>query len=197
MADLQEALRQLKKAPGFTTTAVITLALGIGATTAIFTLVHQVMLKSLPVVKPEERPPIPRFIRKFAVPIILGWIALIALLSMIVPDLDEVGKMRSVSMAPDDAQSVIATKRMGAIFNEYKSNSSVMIVLEGQKPLGADAHHFYNTLIGKLRQDIKHVQHVQDFWGDPLTAAGSQSTDNKAALVQVYLAGDQGEHSVG
>jgi putative ABC transport system permease protein len=54
MADVQEALRQLKKAPGFTTTAVITLALGIGATTAIFTLVHQVMLKSLPVTRPEE-----------------------------------------------------------------------------------------------------------------------------------------------
>ena len=54
MADIQEAFRQLKKAPGFTTTAVITLALGIGATTAIFTLVHQVMLKSLPVTKPEE-----------------------------------------------------------------------------------------------------------------------------------------------
>lgn len=54
LADLREALRQLRKAPGFTATAVITLALGIGATTAIFTLVHQVMLKSLPVVKPEE-----------------------------------------------------------------------------------------------------------------------------------------------
>jgi len=54
MADLQEALRQFRKVPGFTATAVITLALGIGATTAIFTLVHQVMLKSLPVAKPEE-----------------------------------------------------------------------------------------------------------------------------------------------
>jgi predicted permease len=54
MSDLKEALRRLRKAPGFTTTAVITLALGIGATTAIFTLVHQVMLKSLPVTKPEE-----------------------------------------------------------------------------------------------------------------------------------------------
>ncbi len=54
MADLRQALRQLWKAPGFTATAVITLALGIGATTAIFTLVHQVMLKSLPVTKPEE-----------------------------------------------------------------------------------------------------------------------------------------------
>jgi len=54
LADLRDALRQLRKAPGFTITAVITLALGIGATTAIFTLVHQVMLKSLPVTKPEE-----------------------------------------------------------------------------------------------------------------------------------------------
>ena len=54
LADLRDALRQLRKAPGFTTTVVITLALGIGATTAIFTLVHQVMLKSLPVTKPEE-----------------------------------------------------------------------------------------------------------------------------------------------
>jgi putative ABC transport system permease protein len=54
LADLRDALRQLRKAPGFTATAVITLALGIGATTAIFTLVHQVMLKSLPVSKPEE-----------------------------------------------------------------------------------------------------------------------------------------------
>jgi hypothetical protein len=54
LAELREALRQLRKAPGITTTAVITLALGIGATTAIFTLVHQVMLKSLPVTKPDE-----------------------------------------------------------------------------------------------------------------------------------------------
>ena len=54
LADLREALRRLRKAPGVTTTAVVTLTLGIGATTAIFTLVHQVMLKSLPVTKPEE-----------------------------------------------------------------------------------------------------------------------------------------------
>jgi putative ABC transport system permease protein len=54
LIDLREALRQLRKNPGVTTTAVITLTLGIGATTAIFTLVHQVMLKSLPVTKPDE-----------------------------------------------------------------------------------------------------------------------------------------------
>jgi predicted permease len=54
LQDLRDALRQLKTAPGFAATAIVTLALGIGATTAIFTLVHQVMLKSLPVTRPEE-----------------------------------------------------------------------------------------------------------------------------------------------
>ncbi len=48
------ALRQFRKAPGFTATAALTLALGIGATTAIFTLIHAVLLKSLPVAKPEQ-----------------------------------------------------------------------------------------------------------------------------------------------
>jgi predicted permease len=52
--DLKQALRQLRRSPGFTATVVITLALGIGATTAIFTLVQQVMLKSLPATKPDE-----------------------------------------------------------------------------------------------------------------------------------------------
>ncbi len=52
--DIRYALRQFAHAPGFTATAVMTLALGIGATTAIFTLVHAVLLKSLPVAKPGE-----------------------------------------------------------------------------------------------------------------------------------------------
>ena len=52
--DVRYALRRLRKTPAFTLTAVFTLALGIGATTAIFTLVHAVMLKSLPVAKPEQ-----------------------------------------------------------------------------------------------------------------------------------------------
>ncbi len=54
LTDLRVALRQLAKSPGFALTAVLTLALGTGATTAIFTLVHAVLLKSLPVTKPEE-----------------------------------------------------------------------------------------------------------------------------------------------
>jgi predicted permease len=52
--DIRYALRQFLKTPGFTITAILTLALGIGATTAIFTLIHAVLLKSLPVAKPSE-----------------------------------------------------------------------------------------------------------------------------------------------
>src|SRR6266403_6187565 len=52
--DLQLALRRLQIAPAFTIATVLTLALGIGATTSIFTLVHAVLLKSLPVAHPGE-----------------------------------------------------------------------------------------------------------------------------------------------
>lgn len=52
--DTRYALRRLRKAPEFTLATVLTLALGIGATTAIFTLAHAVLLKSLPVAKPGE-----------------------------------------------------------------------------------------------------------------------------------------------
>jgi RND superfamily putative drug exporter len=82
---------------------------------------------------------------------------------------------------------------MGKVFQEFDSDSLAMIVLEGDKPLGRDAHVFYDNLLHKLAKDSQHVEHIQDFWGDTLTAAGVQSSDAKAAYVQVYLAGNQGQ----
>jgi len=146
-----------------------------------------------PPVRHDERPFLPRVIRTFALPIIIGWLALIAVLNTVVPQIDEVGRMRAVSMAPEEAPSIIAMKRVGEVFEEFDSNSSVMILLEGDEPLGDEAHAFYDRMVDELEADTKHVQSVQDFWSDPLTAPGSQSNDGLAAYVQVYLAGNQGE----
>ncbi|MCW2563824.1 MAG: Transport protein, partial [Mycobacterium sp.] len=140
-----------------------------------------------------HRNPIAKWIRRLAVPIIIGWIALIVVLSMTVPTLEKVGEMQAVSMSPKDAPSVAAMMRVGKDFQEFDSDSSAMIVLEGQQPLGPETHKFYDDMIAKLRADKKHVQHIQDFWGDPLTSAGAQSEDGKATYVQVYLAGNMGE----
>src|ERR1700744_6660526 len=54
MQDVRFALRQLRKSPGFTLTVVVTLALGIGANAAVFTLFDQALLRMLPVEKPKE-----------------------------------------------------------------------------------------------------------------------------------------------
>ena len=99
---------------------------------------------------PAEQPRgtgVARWIRRFAVPIIVGWIALIAVLNVAVPQLEVVGQMRSVSMSPKEAPSVIAMMRVGKVFEEFDSDSSAMIVLEGDHRLGADAHRFYDDMV--------------------------------------------------
>ena len=137
-------------------------------------------------------PLIPHMIRWFAVPIILAWVFVTVLVNVIVPRLEVVGEAHSAPMAPTDAPSMKAMMRLGHNFKEFDSNSTVMIVLEGQQPLGDDAHRYYDNLIQQLRQDPKHIQHIQDFWGDRLTAAGAQSADAKASYVMLNLAGNQG-----
>jgi RND superfamily putative drug exporter len=137
-------------------------------------------------------PLIPHMIRWFAVPIILAWVFVTVLVNVIVPRLEVVGEQHSAPMTPVDAPSMKAMMRLGHNFREFDSNSTVMIVLEGQQPLGDDAHRYYDNLIRQLRQDPKHIQHIQDFWGDRLTAAGAQSADAKGAYVMLNLAGNQG-----
>ncbi|MUM21709.1 RND family transporter [Mycobacterium sp. CBMA271] len=141
-----------------------------------------------------DRPPfIAGLIRRLSVPIIVGWLAIIAVVTFAVPSLEQVGRESSVPLVPQKAPSFLAMQRMGEVFEESNSNSVAMIVLEGQQPLSDNAHLYYDDLIRQLRADTAHVQHVQDYWSDPLTASGVQSADDKSVYFQVNLAGDQGQ----
>ena len=139
-----------------------------------------------------HRPVIPHFVRIFAIPIILGWVAVTVIVNVAVPKLEVVGEAHSAPMAPLDAPSMKAMMRMGHNFHEFDSNSTVMVVVEGQQPLGEAAHRYYDDIVRKLRKDTAHVEHIQDFWGDRFTAAGAQSADAKGSYVQVNIAGNQG-----
>src|SRR4051812_7121212 len=132
-------------------------------------------------------------IRWLCVPIVLFWLAVAALSNVLVPQLEVVGAEHNVALSSPDSPSLQGFQRIGKVFHEFDSDSAAMVVLEGDQPLGAEAHRYYDDLLKRFEADTKHVQHVQDFWGDPLTAAGSQSPDGKAAYVQVFLSGNQGE----
>ncbi len=142
--------------------------------------------------KHAKRPFLAHTIRVLAVPIILFWVFVTVLVNTIAPRLEVVGEAHAAPMAPKDAPSMKAMMLMGHNFKEFNSNSTVMIVVEGQQKLGDDAHRYYDSIIHKLQQDPQHIQHIQDFWGDPFTAAGAQSADAKGAYVMLNLAGDQG-----
>lgn len=131
-----------------------------------------------------------RAIRRFPLPIIVFWVALTAIVNTVAPQLTEVADTHSVSFSPPDGPASVAMKRIGKDFRQFDSDTTAMVVLEGSDKLGDDAHRFYDLLVAKLAADTTHVEHVENFWADALTAAGSQSTDGKAANVQLFLAGD-------
>ncbi len=133
-----------------------------------------------------------RFIHRAPLLVVVAWLALTVVFNVIVPQLEEVGKANSVSLAAKDAQSYKAIKRQGKNFEQFDSDSMVMVLLTGDDPLGDDAREYYRGLVEQFKQDHDHVEYVQDFWGDRITAGGAQSEDDKAAYVQLNLAGDQG-----
>ena len=134
-----------------------------------------------------------RATHRLALPIVLLWLGVAVVTNIVSPQLEIVGAERSVSLNAADSPSIMAMRHIGQVFDEYDSDSAAMIVLESDEPLGDEAHRYYDGLIRRLQADTRHVEHIQDFWGDPLTAGGSQSKDGKAALVQLYLSGNQGE----
>ncbi|CAM3276345.1 MMPL family RND transporter [Mycobacterium intermedium] len=140
-----------------------------------------------------DPPSVARTIHRLAVPVILGWLALVVILNVTVPPLAQVEKEHSVALNATDAPSYKAANRISRDFNQSDSTNMVMIVLEGQQPLGDEAHRYYDHLIRQLSEDPKHVTHIQNFWGDPLTAGAAESGDGKAAYVEVDLTGEPGQ----
>ncbi len=141
----------------------------------------------------DQRPPfLPRTIRRFALLIILGWLAVIGIVNFTVPPLELVEAQHAASLQATDAPSYAATQRIAANFKEAESANVGIIVIEGQQPLGDDAHRYYDQLIRALEADPVHVQHIQNFWGDALTQGAAQSADGKAVYVQFNLAGQPG-----
>jgi RND superfamily putative drug exporter len=139
-----------------------------------------------------RRPLFMRAVRVCAVPVILVWLALAIGFNVFVPWIEFVARDHAVTASPQDAPSMIAAKRIGKKFQEFDSDSIVMLVLESKNELGDEAHRYYDSLVKKLEADSAHVQHLQDLWGDPITAAAAQSSDGKAAYAQIHTAGDQG-----
>ena len=139
------------------------------------------------------RPLVARTIYRFSALVILAWLAIAVIVTIGVPPLEQVEREHALSLTPLDAPSVQAMKRMGDVFKEANSENVAVLLLEGEQPLGDDAHKYYDSVIRQLKDDPEHVQHVQDFWGDPLTAGAAQSADGKAAYVQLNLVGQFGQ----
>src|SRR6201988_3796434 len=140
----------------------------------------------------ERKPRLARTIRVLALPIVVVWLLIAVGVNVFVPQLEKVAEDVSVPLSPSDAPSVTGMKHLGEKFKEYDSDNLVLVTLVGEKPLGQDAHQYYDDLVKKLQQDTEHVEHALNFWGQRFTSSGVESYDHKAAYVQVNLRGDQG-----
>ena len=89
------------------------------------------------------------------------------LVNVVAPQLEVVGEMHSAPMAPEDAPSMQAMKRMGANFGEFNSNSTVMVIIEGQQPWARMRTATTTRSSGSYARTPAHIQHIQDFWVTP------------------------------
>ena len=140
-----------------------------------------------------NRPFFARTVRVLAVPIIIFWAFVAVTTNTFVPQVERVAEALAGPMIPHYAPSQVAMLRIGEKFHESTSTSLTMVVLEADRPLGDADHHYYDDLMQRLKHDTNHVQYVMDLWGKPITAAGAQSVDGKAAYVLLRLAGDIGQ----
>lgn len=132
-------------------------------------------------------------VRLLAIPVVICWGLLAITTNTFVPQVEKVAEELAGPMVPTYAPSQAAMLAIGEKFEESTSTSMTMLVLEADRPLADQDHHYYDELVRTLRADTEHVQYVMDTWGKPITAAGAQSLDGKAAYVLLRLAGDIGQ----
>jgi len=140
-----------------------------------------------------RRPFVARMVRLLAIPVVICWGLLAITTNTFVPQVEKVAEELAGPMVPTYAPSQAAMLAIGEKFEESTSTSMTMLVLEADRPLADQDHHYYDELVRTLRADTEHVQYVMDTWGKPITAAGAQSLDGKAAYVLLRLAGDIGQ----
>ncbi|WP_067976980.1 MMPL/RND family transporter [Mycolicibacter icosiumassiliensis] len=134
-----------------------------------------------------------RTVRLLAIPIIVFWGLLAMTTNTFVPKVEDIAEELAGPLVPTYAPSQVAMLTIGEKFQESTSTSMTMIVLEADRPLGPQDHQYYDGLVRTLKADTAHVQYVMDTWGKPITAAGAQSLDGRAAYVLLRLAGDIGQ----
>ena len=133
------------------------------------------------------------YIRVLAVPILLGWMLLTVVTNVAVPSLEKVGEDRTVGLSCQGRAGLHLDEAdrcqlPGVRLRQHRDDRA-----GGGPAARRRGAPLLRQLVNKLEADTAHVQHVADFWGDPLTASGAQSADGKAAYVQLYLHGNQGE----
>ncbi|KUH93822.1 RND family transporter [Mycobacterium sp. IS-3022] len=126
---------------------------------------------------------------RYAVWVIVVWVVTAGAANVAVPQLERVAQSHSRSFMPAQAPSSVAALQGATLLGEKPSNNLNYIVLEGDRPLGADDRAFYHRLITSLRAVDEHVYAVTDLWSDPATAAGAQSADGRAVTVMTRLSG--------
>ena len=140
-----------------------------------------------------KRPFFARTVRFLAIPIIVFWALLAVITNTFVPQIEHVAEELAGPMVPTYAPSQVAMLTIGKEFHESTSTSLTMLVLEADRGLTEEDRDYYAGLVRTLKADSTHVQYVMDTWGKPITAAGAQSLDGKAAYVLLRLAGDIGQ----
>jgi putative drug exporter of the RND superfamily len=124
--------------------------------------------------------------------VVAFWLALVALLSVTVPSLEEVSQRRPVSILPNDAPALVTDDRMSAAFHEAGLGSIVVAVLTDAKGLSPADEETYRKLVDTLHQDTRDVQMMQDFISTPPLRDLFTSKDKKAWILPIGLPGDLG-----